>query len=212
MSWCVLEMTCKGASIFKLFQSFSVNPDNWKLSDIHDVEEKAFNYIISNHHGNTDLVYKGCEGATEQTDEAIAEWKKDVEDVIPNATIVCTTLADFVDRFKTERKRIEFCFWRILKMTDEQGTATFKLFRAFSRGENDWLLNSGITKIDETPESYIVHGVSDSEYEVAKKDEGDSAALEVFVKQSRRGFLQVGMMNSTVEIASVDEYRKELKV
>lgn len=100
MSWCILELSRNGTSMFKLFQSFSLNEGDWKLTNIHDVEEKAFNYIISDHLGNSELVYKGCEGATPQVEEAIAEWKKELEVLRPGDEIICTPLADFIDRFK----------------------------------------------------------------------------------------------------------------
>jgi len=99
-----------------------------------------------------------------------------------------------------------FCRWRILKTMDEQGQSLFKLFQAFSLGCNDWWLNSGIVRIEETPESYIVDGVSGSQYEVVKTDEGDSPALEVFLAESQRGFLKVGMIGAKIEISSVADY------
>ncbi len=104
-----------------------------------------------------------------------------------------------------------FCRWRFLKTTDEQGQSLFKLFQAFSQGMNDWWLNSGIVRMEETPESYVVHGVSGSVYEVLKTDEGDSPAIEVFLAQAQRGFLQTGMVGAKVEISSVAEYRESGK-
>lgn len=106
---------------------------------------------------------------------------------------------------------MEFCWWRILKMTDDEGTATFKLFRAFSRAENDWWLNSGIVKIEEKPESYIIHGVSGSEYEVGKDHERASQTLDAFLSSTRKRFLQAGMDKATVEVVSIADYRESEK-
>ena len=104
-----------------------------------------------------------------------------------------------------------FCRWRILKITDEHGLSLFKLFQAFSLGMNDWWLNSGIVKVEETPESYVVYGVSGSEYEVAKTDEGDSPALEGFLVEAQRGFVQTGMDGAMIEISNIAEYRESKK-
>ena len=104
---------------------------------------------------------------------------------------------------------MESCNWRVLKMTDEQGTPTFKLFRAFwPWRREDWWLNSGITQFEETEESYIIDGVSGSQYEIAKNDEGDSPTLDIFIKEAREDLLKVEMMKSAVEISSIDEYRR----
>ena len=213
MRWCVLKMHGKKSSIqFRLFQSLSGEPGAWKMTgiSIRNVQEKLHCYIVKDGKGNTELVYKGCEEKIEQTEEAMRAWIKEVEKDIPDAEVTCISMNDFISYAWFVEKKFPFCQWRILKMTSEEGTATFKLFRAFSRGENDWELNSGIVKIEEKPESYIVHGVSGSEYEVAKKNESDSKTLVGFLSSVRRRFLNAGMDRAKVEVVSIAEFLDRL--
>lgn len=214
MGWCLLKMQGKKSSImFRLFQSLSDQPGHWKMTgiSIRNVQEKLDCYIVKDGKGNTELVYKGCEEKTEQTEEAIKAWAKEVEEDIPAAEVTCISMNDFVSYTWFVEKKFPFCQWRILKMTDEQGMATFKLFRSFSGGYNDWELNSGITKIDETPDSYIVQGVSGSEYEVAKKNESDSKTLVGFLSSVRKRFLRAGMNKATVEVVGIADYQESEK-
>ena len=214
MSWCVLKMQGQKSSImFRLFQSLSGEPGAWKMTgiSIRNVQEKLHCYIVGDDRGNTELVYKGCEEKTEQTEEAIKAWITEVEKDIPDAEVTSISMDDCISYAWLEEKKFPFYQWRILKMTDEQGRATFKLFRSFSGGYNDWELNSGIVKIEEKPESYIVQGVSGSEYEVAKKNESDSKTLDGFLSSVRKRFLRAGMDKATVEVVGIADYRESEK-
>ena len=213
MSWCILEIkTGKNSAMFKLFQSFSLNPGDWKLTNIHNVEKYLRIYIIFDIDGNLVQVEKDCERATEQIEEAISTWEKDIEEVIPGAKIICTPLAEFIDRF-SEGKFIEPCRWAILKVTDDQGTVTFKLLQSFApHGENYWELNSGITQIEEIDDSYIIQGVSGSEHVISKFNEGVPFRAIMEKVNEWRYHIEKRGSKATIEFSSVDECRKESKV
>jgi hypothetical protein len=84
--------------------------------------------------------------------------------------------------------------WVILHI---KGHNIYKLLMDVGPNQNDWYLNSGITKVVEHPTHYSIYGVSGSVYDVDKEFEEIGHAGTYFLAKVPQGMAEIVKLKDT---------------